>query len=106
MLVTISGSSVMATRCSLIALMLGALFQIMPGAGEAHLTAVQRTSGVTKSSFGTAPGGAAVDMYTLTNASGVEVRAITYGGIITGLRVPDRAGSSGDVVLGFDRLDG
>jgi aldose 1-epimerase len=34
------------------------------------------------------------------------VHAITYGGIITEVRVPDRDGRLGDVVLGFDRLDG
>jgi len=44
-------------------------------------------------------------MYTLINANGVEVKAITYGGIITSLRVPDRSGDMGDVVLGFERLD-
>jgi aldose 1-epimerase len=48
----------------------------------------------------------AVDLYTLTNAAGMEVRAITYGGIILSLRVPDRNGALGDVVLGYDTLDG
>ena len=32
--------------------------------------------------------------------------SITYGGIITSLKVPDRAGQLGDIVLGFDTLDG
>jgi aldose 1-epimerase len=36
----------------------------------------------------------------------VEVRAITYGGIITSLRVPDRNGKLEDVALGFDNLEG
>ena len=57
-------------------------------------------------SFGETPGGVAVDLYTLTNASGMEVRAMTYGGIILSLRVPDRDGNLGDVVLGYDALDG
>jgi len=35
----------------------------------------------------------------------MEVRATSYGGIITALRVPGRSGSIDDVVLGFDRLD-
>ena len=35
----------------------------------------------------------------------MEVRAITYGGIITSIRVPDRSGAIGDVVLGFDALE-
>ena len=39
-------------------------------------------------------------------AQGIEIKAITYGGIITSLRVPDRAGKTDDIVLGFDTLDG
>ena len=61
---------------------------------------------VRKDAFGTTADGAAVDLYTLTNASGMEVRAMTYGGIIVSLRVPDRTGALADVVLGFDTLDG
>jgi aldose 1-epimerase len=45
-------------------------------------------------------------MFTLTNANGVQIRAITYGAIITSIRVPDRSGRFADVVLGFDNLEG
>ena len=62
--------------------------------------------GVTRAPFGKTADGKAVEMFTLTNANGVEVRAITYGAIVTSIRVPDRAGAMADVVLGFDRLDG
>jgi aldose 1-epimerase len=61
---------------------------------------------VARAPFGKMPDGKTVEVFTLTNASGMEVRAITYGGIITSLRVPDRSGRLDDVVLGFDRLDG
>jgi aldose 1-epimerase len=61
---------------------------------------------VKKDSFGQTPDGKAVDLYTLTNASGMEVRAITYGGIILSLKVPDKDGTLGDVALGYDSLDG
>src|SRR5258705_13363830 len=47
--------------------------------------------------------GKAVEQVTLKNANGMEVQAISYGGIITLLKVPDRAGKLGDVVLGFDQ---
>jgi aldose 1-epimerase len=60
---------------------------------------------VTKSSFGTLPDGTAVDLYTLTNAHGVEMRVTNYGAIIVSLKVPDKAGALGDVVLGFNRLE-
>jgi aldose 1-epimerase len=58
-----------------------------------------------------APGGnAATDtnaeqMFTLTNANGVEVRTIPYGAIIMSIKVPDRTGRLEDVVLGFDTAD-
>jgi aldose 1-epimerase len=50
--------------------------------------------------------GKAVELATLKNSHGVEVQAIDYGAIITSLKVPDRAGTLADVVLGFDRPDG
>ncbi len=46
-----------------------------------------------------------VEVFTLANAHGLEVRAINYGGIITSIRTPDRAGRFDDIVLGVDRLD-
>ncbi|HVO34569.1 MAG TPA: aldose epimerase family protein [Gemmatimonadales bacterium] len=61
---------------------------------------------MTKERFGTLPDGRTVDAYTLTNARGLRVQAITYGGIITSIRVPDRNGHLGDVVLGYDSLAG
>jgi len=45
-------------------------------------------------------------LYTLTNAHGVEVRAMNYGGIILSIRVPDRKGQFADVVLGHETLEG
>jgi aldose 1-epimerase len=56
--------------------------------------------------FGRLPDGREVDGFTLTNAHGVEVRAITYGAIIVSLRVPDRKGRLEDVVLGYEGLAG
>src|SRR5919109_2225629 len=64
------------------------------------------TPGVTRAPFGRLPDGRAVELFTLTNARGVEVRAMTYGGIITVLRTPDRSGRLDDIVLGFDSLGG
>jgi aldose 1-epimerase len=60
---------------------------------------------VTKSSFGTLADGSAVDLYTLTNARGVEMRVINYGAIIVSLKVPDKTGALGDIVLGYNRID-
>lgn len=63
-----------------------------------------RKASVTKQSFGQAEG-RNVDLYTLTNAHGVEAKITNYGGIVVSLRVPDRAGRFDDVVLGYDSID-
>jgi aldose 1-epimerase len=63
-------------------------------------------SGVTRAPFGKLPDGTAIESFTLRNAHGIEVRAITYGAVIVSLRVPDRAGKFDDVVLGHDDLAG
>ena len=56
-------------------------------------------------SFGKLPSGEELQLYTLTNKNGMEARIMTYGGIVVSLKVPDREGKLGDVVLGFDGLD-
>ena len=55
--------------------------------------------------FGMTADGTPVDVYTLTNAHGLRLRAMTYGGIVTSLEVPDRQGQLVDVVLGYDSLE-
>ncbi len=60
---------------------------------------------IEKHLFGTTPEGKEVFKYTLKNYSGMEVDIITYGGIITAIRVPDKKNEPGDVVLGFDTLE-
>ena len=47
-----------------------------------------------------------MDLYTLTNSKGHSVSITTWGAIITSIKVPDKSGALGDVVLGFDTLDG
>ena len=49
--------------------------------------------------------GQPVQIFTLTNARGAEVRITEYGGIVVSIRVPDRHGVLGHVSLGYDRLD-
>ena len=65
-----------------------------------------REKSVTRQPFGTAPSGEAVELFTLRNAHGMEVRVMTYGGIIVSLKAPDRNGTPGDIVLGYDSLAG
>jgi aldose 1-epimerase len=59
---------------------------------------------VTKQAFGHTSEGTAVDLYTLADGK-VEVRIMTYGGIIVSLRTPDRNGKIDDVVLGCDSVE-
>jgi aldose 1-epimerase len=61
-------------------------------------------SSIQKAGFGTTPDGQTVDIYTLKNSKGAEARIMTYGGIVTSLKVPDRNGKLADVVLGYDDL--
>src|SRR5678815_2000949 len=56
--------------------------------------------------FGTTSDGQPVDLYTLSNSSGTELRVTNYGGIIVALRVADRNGKLADIVLGHDELKG
>ncbi len=61
---------------------------------------------VTQSPFGRMPDGTTVDLFTLRNAHGVEVRVITYGAAIVSIKTPDRRGQFADIVTGFETLDG
>ncbi len=65
-----------------------------------------RVATVDRAPFGVLPSGDSVHVFTLTNANGVELRAIDYGGIVVSLRTPDRMGRPGDIVLGYDAIDG
>ena len=55
--------------------------------------------------FGTTDDGAAVDLYTLTNAHGIAVRITNYGATVVSIATPDRHGTMGDIVLGFDDFE-
>jgi aldose 1-epimerase len=50
--------------------------------------------------YGKTQGGQAVDIFTMTNNRGMRVRFLSYGGVITEIDVPDRAGRVDDVALG------
>jgi aldose 1-epimerase len=65
---------------------------------------VSAATTVKKSDFGKMPDGTTVSLYTLTNAKGMEAKIITLGGVLVSLKVPDRKGSLGDVVLGHDTV--
>lgn len=59
-----------------------------------------------KRAYGTTKDGQAVDLYVLSNKHGMEATLTNYGATLIALKVPDKSGKSGDVVLGFDNLQG
>src|SRR5207253_11111726 len=61
---------------------------------------------LTRAPFGRAADRQSVELFTLTNSHGIEVRLTNYGGIITSLKTPDRSGRFDDIVLGYDSLGG
>jgi len=61
---------------------------------------------INKRDFGSLPSGEAIHLYTLRNASGLEVAITNYGGRIVSIQTPDREGKLADIVLGFDDLAG
>jgi aldose 1-epimerase len=80
------------------AALLGGVLAI--GAESTALAAPQ----VRVSDYGTTADGRAVHVYTLSNAHGMSVKVLDYGGIITELNAPDRRGELANVVLGLPNL--
>ena len=67
------------------------------GAGEAAT--------LTSAPFGEHDG-QAVTLYTMDSGSGVTIRFMSYGGIVTAIDTPDRHGRAAGIVLGFPDLHG
>src|SRR6202011_641858 len=61
---------------------------------------------IRKESFGKTASGAQIDLYTLSNKKGMDVSITNFGATVVALKVPDRAGKAGGVVVGFDTLEG
>lgn len=59
---------------------------------------------IEKKPFGITKNNIHVDQYILSYSSGMSVQIITYGGIITAIKVPDRDGKALDITLGFKKL--
>jgi len=59
---------------------------------------------ITKEIFAALADGRPVELYTLTNETGMSVQVCTYGGILRSVCVPDKNGVTRDVVLGYDTL--
>jgi len=73
---------------------------------EMNSTQITKNNPITISEevFGTTRDSVSVKSFTLKNEKGMAVSIITYGGIITTLKVPNKKGVSEDVVLGYKSL--
>ncbi|MES2306423.1 MAG: aldose epimerase family protein [Gemmatimonadota bacterium] len=67
---------------------------------------MRKESHFSRAPFDTIPGGREVEVFTLVNDLGMEVRAMSYGATILSIKVPDARGTFDDVVLGYDSLAG
>jgi aldose 1-epimerase len=94
----------MPDRASLAAWAVGAALAAAMMAPDVWASSHQPHSNIEKASFGRA-GDQDVEIYTLSNRHGVELRVMTYGAAIVSLKTPDRAGRLGNIVLGFDTLE-
>jgi len=59
-----------------------------------------------KKVFGTTADGKTADLYTLKNKNGMQVSITNFGATVVSILVPDKAGKTADVALGYDTLDG
>jgi len=62
------------------------------------------TPRIERASFGRTRSGEPVEIFTLANGRGVEVKIMTYGGTVVSITTPDRRGEIAEVTLGHDTL--
>jgi aldose 1-epimerase len=103
-----------AALCALLVVLAAAVLAAPAGATTRHGKHHGGGNGlsISSSSFGMVPDTAPADVgkpvtkYTLTNARGMSVSILDYGGIIQSLTVPDRRGHEDNVTLGFADIQG
>lgn len=61
---------------------------------------------ITTSGFGKTADGTELYLYTIKNSNGFTAAVTNFGAILVNLLVPDKAGNTADVVLGYDTAEG
>jgi aldose 1-epimerase len=79
------------------------LAAVVIGALQGAPSIAHATASITSEPWGSTSEGQVL-RYTLTNAHGMRIHVLTYGGILQTIEVPDRHGHNADVALGFDNL--
>nr|WP_174285187.1 aldose epimerase family protein [Sphingomonas bacterium] len=75
------------------------------GSISVMVTETAHAADARRASFGTLPDGRTVDAVTLTNSNGVSATVISYGAALQSVILPDRYGTSADIVLGYPSID-
>jgi aldose 1-epimerase len=88
-----------------IAILVSVLGLVSAGGIAAAADAVAAKAGVTQKPYGKLADGTEVSLFKLVNSKGAEAEITNYGGIVVSLKMPDRDGKMGDVLLGYDKLD-
>src|SRR5689334_14937204 len=60
---------------------------------------------MTEKNYGQIDGKEVIE-YTISNSKGMQVSILNYGGTVTNLITPDKNGVAGNVVLGYNSLEG
>jgi aldose 1-epimerase len=81
------------------------LFFVSCNNNSSTTTEKKSTAGITEKPFGDFDS-KPVTEYTLTNANGMQVSILNYGGTVTKIITKDKDGNYGDVILGYDSLAG
>ena len=79
-----------------------------PAAGSTTALASSRSEGkmsIDKTTFGKTRDGAAVDLYTFSNANGVKVKVMTFGATLISVETPDRHGRIAPITLHLNTLE-
>jgi aldose 1-epimerase len=77
---------------------------LLPPGMMLSVTKVETRPSVKKAFYGKTADGRTVEQFTLTNSKGAEAKIITFGGRLSSLKVPDRNGRRGSIVLGYNSL--
>jgi len=79
-----------------------AIVALIIGLPAWHSLAAQEQRRISGVEWGRTAAGEIVDLYTLRGRGGLTVRISNFGGVITAIDVPNRQGSTTDVMLGYD----
>src|SRR5580765_3381988 len=92
-----SAMRLLQSHCTLVALALAA--SLSQSNGESSVKRLEEQE------FGKTPDGAVVKLFTLRNAKGMSAKVMTYGAILTEIKVADRHGAMTNVLLGAGDFD-